>query len=338
MTADSIFHVLVIIAPTFFVLALGYAAGRHHYFDGEMSKGLTELVLDFALPSALFIGIVTTQRQELFQAFILFQAFFLVFIPLYVIVFFVTRNVFHQSTGASSIAALLVTFPSTSFFGSSVVGGLFGSSSDVSISISVMVATGVFVPLTISLVEISSQKTIHDKRKSQDLMYDSSQNIEDIKKNETITIVLRSIFNTMKKPLVWTPLLALAVSIIGMKVPDVAISSLTLIGSATSGVGIFIAGLTLAVYKIKLNRVIIFNMLLKSIIQPTFMIGIILLLGVQGLFANEAIILCVLPSAVLPVLLATRYQVYESEASSSLILTSVAIIVTVPLYVWLIGA
>jgi predicted permease len=60
MPTDSILHVLTVLTPTFFVLALGYAAGRYHYFNGEKSKGLTELVLDFALPSALFIGIVTS--------------------------------------------------------------------------------------------------------------------------------------------------------------------------------------------------------------------------------------------------------------------------------------
>ncbi len=65
MPTDSILHVLTVLTPTFFVLALGYAAGRYHYFNGEKSKGLTELVLDFALPSALFIGIVTSPHEEL---------------------------------------------------------------------------------------------------------------------------------------------------------------------------------------------------------------------------------------------------------------------------------
>jgi malonate transporter and related proteins len=102
-------------------------------------------------------------------------------------------------------------------------------------------------------------------------------------------------------------------------------------------VGIFVAGLTLAAYRIKFNRIIIFNVLFKSLVQPTLMIGVLFILGVKGIFASEAIILCVLPSAVLPVLLAIRYQLYESEASSTLILTSIAIIVTVPLFVSLIG-
>ena len=335
MPADSILHVLTILTPTFFVLALGYVAGRYHYFDGEKSKGLTELVLDFALPSALFIGIVTSTSQELLQAIPLFQAFFLVFLPLYVIVFFVTRSVFQQPTGASAIAALLVTFPSTSFFGTSVLGGLFGTSSDVSIAISVIIATGIFVPLTICLLE-GPQTIVNDGYKPQSLQQ-SSRSITNIRKYDTLSIIGQSVLNTIKKPLVWAPFLALAISFMGIRVPEVAISSLNLIGSATSGVGIFVAGLTLAAYRIKLGRFIIFNVLFKSLIQPTLMIGIIFILGVKGIFASEAIILCVLPSAVLPVLLATRYQMYESEASSTLILSSIAIIATVPLFLWLIG-
>jgi malonate transporter and related proteins len=330
MQTYSIIHVLTILTPTFFVLALGYVAGRYRLFDGEKSKGLTELVLDFVLPAALFIGVVTFPHQELLQALTLFQAFFLVFLPVYVIVFIVTRFIFHQTIGASSLAALLVTFPSTSFFGTSVVGGLFGNSSDVSISISVIVATGVFVPLSICLLEISSQTIVSDRDKPQNFRH-KSRNITNIKKEEIASVIVQSVVNTIKKT-------SSMGSPLGIRVPEVAISSLNLIGSATSGVGIFVAGLTLAAYRIKLNYIIIFNVLLKSLVQPTLMIGIILILGIKGIFANEAIILCVLPSAVLPVLLAIRYQIYESEASSTLILTSVTIIVTVPLYVWLIGA
>lgn len=334
MVTFSILHVLTILTPTFFVLALGYAAGRYHLFDAEKSKGVTELVLDFALPAALFIGVVTFPHQEILQVIPLFQAFFLVFLPLYILVFFVTRSIFHQTTGASSIAALLVTFPSTSFFGTSVVGGLFGTSSGISISISVIIAVGILVPLTIVLLETSTRTRIGKPQNSRNIRRNSAY----IKKSELVQVIGRSLFDALKQPIVWAPLSALVISLLGTRVPEVAISSLNLIGSATSGVGIFVAGLALALHRIKLNRLVIFNVLLKSLVQPTLMIGIISLLGVKGIFANEAVILCVLPSAVLPVLLAIRYHLYESEASSTLILTSVSIIGTIPLYVWLIGA
>ncbi|MGB7882582.1 MAG: AEC family transporter, partial [Nitrososphaeraceae archaeon] len=316
MATFSILHVMTILTPTFFVLALGYAAGRYHLFDGEKSKGVTELVLDFALPAALFIGVVTFPHQELLQATPLFQAFFLVFLPTYILVFFVTRCIFHQTIGASSIAALLVTFPSTSFFGASVVGGLFGTSSGISISISVIIAVGIFVPLSIVLLETSTRTHIGDRGKQQDSR-DYSRNSTYLKRSELALVIGRSVVKALKQPIVWAPLSALLISLLGVRVPEVAISSLNLIGSATSGVGIFVAGLALAVHRIKLNRIVIFNVLLKSLVQPTLMIGIISMLGVKGIFANEAVILCVLPSAVLPVLLAIRYRMYESEASST---------------------
>lgn len=129
MATDTFLSVMTILTPTSFVLALGYAAGRYHVYDAEKSKGVTDLVLDFALPATLFIAIVTAPRQELLQAIPLFQAFFLVSLPTYILVLVVTTRLFHQSVSASSIAALLVTFPSSALIGPSIVGGLFGISS-----------------------------------------------------------------------------------------------------------------------------------------------------------------------------------------------------------------
>jgi predicted permease len=187
------------------------------------------------------------------------------------------------SIGASSIAALVVAFPSTSFIGISIVGGLFGTSSDISISITNIIAFSVLVPLSVVLLETSARYGIHigDKDEPQNSRH-SSRNSARIKKSELASIVGRSIVNAVKQPVVWAPLLALLISLLGGSVPEVAISSLNLVGSATSGIGIFVAGLALAVYRIKLNRMVFFNVLLKSLVQPALMIGIIFILGLKG--------------------------------------------------------
>ena len=187
------------------------------------------------------------------------------------------------SIGASSIAALVVAFPSTSFIGISIVGGLFGTSSDISISITNIIAFSVLVPLSVVLLETSARYGIHigDKDEPQNSRH-SSRNSTRIKKSELASIVGRSIVNAVKQPVVWAPLLALLISLLGGSVPEVAISSLNLVGSATSGIGIFVAGLALAVYRIKLNRMVFFNVLLKSLVQPALMIGIIFILGLKG--------------------------------------------------------
>ena len=41
--------------PVFFVLALGYIAGKRNTFDPDQAAGLSKLALSFALPAALFV-------------------------------------------------------------------------------------------------------------------------------------------------------------------------------------------------------------------------------------------------------------------------------------------
>ena len=53
-----VLQILTIIVPIFFVLLLGYAAGRAKKFESDQVAGINELVLDFALPASLFVGTV----------------------------------------------------------------------------------------------------------------------------------------------------------------------------------------------------------------------------------------------------------------------------------------
>jgi len=52
-------EILNILFPIFFVLPLGYAAGRPNQFDNHQLAGINELVLKFALSASLFVGTCT---------------------------------------------------------------------------------------------------------------------------------------------------------------------------------------------------------------------------------------------------------------------------------------
>jgi hypothetical protein len=51
--------------PVFFVLALGYVAGKRHVFDADQAAGLSELALGFALPASLFVGMTEIPKELL---------------------------------------------------------------------------------------------------------------------------------------------------------------------------------------------------------------------------------------------------------------------------------
>ena len=55
------------ITPVIVILALGFAAGKHHSFSADQTKGFSRLALQYALPAALFLGMAHFDRQLLLR-------------------------------------------------------------------------------------------------------------------------------------------------------------------------------------------------------------------------------------------------------------------------------
>ena len=49
------------------IMALGYVFGKLRYFDDDQRQGLNKVVLNVALPAALFVSIVKATREMLAQ-------------------------------------------------------------------------------------------------------------------------------------------------------------------------------------------------------------------------------------------------------------------------------
>ena len=49
--------------PVFFVLALGFLAGKRNSFDSDQAAGLSNLAVSFALPATLFVSISAIPRD-----------------------------------------------------------------------------------------------------------------------------------------------------------------------------------------------------------------------------------------------------------------------------------
>src|SRR5260370_18631503 len=79
--------------PVFFVLALGYIAGKRNTFDAGQAAGLSKLALGFALPAALFVSMTDIQRDLLLQQGSLVLALMIAHIGLFLIALFLLNRV-----------------------------------------------------------------------------------------------------------------------------------------------------------------------------------------------------------------------------------------------------
>ncbi|OLB31426.1 MAG: hypothetical protein AUH05_19490 [Ktedonobacter sp. 13_2_20CM_53_11] len=80
--------------------------------------------------------------------------------------------------------------------------------------------------------------------------------------------------------MVLAPVLAMILVLLGLPVPKEIESMLNLIGSATSGVALIVAGLILAAYRLKVTVETVGNTLVKMIVQPVLMALLVVAFGI----------------------------------------------------------
>lgn len=307
---------LTVLLPVFFVLGLGYFAGHAKKFDADQVAGLNDLVLDYAFPAMMFVATVKTPRDELLSEGSYALALLVAFVGLFLAVVLVSTLLLRHSLGEATLQANLASFPSVGFFGPPIFQGLFGPSSLVSIAFASTLSAVTMIPLTLVLLEIHHQRTTRGE----------GQRVS--------SLIVQSLANTLKKPMVWAPLIGVALVLAGARVPPLLDNMLMLIGSSTSGASIFLAGLIIAAYEIRLNGEVIANALVKMVAQPLLMVLLVAALKVGSPLAGEGIVICAIPTAVFAPLLAPRYRIYEVESSSTLMATALLMIVTLPIAIF----
>src|ERR1700747_393579 len=305
-------EILNIIFPIFFVLLLGYAAGRANQFDNHQVAGINELVLKFALPASLFVGTVGVSRTQLLQETPLLVAMLVSLVGVYIVVFLIGKVLFRHTVRVAALQAVAVSFTAGPFFGPAVLSPIFGASSAVAISMIALILNIVIVPATLVLLGISVQPAGSATKPSAGALLGSA------------------LVNAIKAPFVWVPLVAFALVLAGVSVPSVVDSGLGLIGHATSGVALFVAGITIAASKIVFNLEVGVNAVLKMVVLPAFCGVLAALLSVKAPLSYEGLLLTALPSGPIGILLATRYKIYESEASSTVAVTMIMMVLTIP--------
>jgi predicted permease len=317
---STVINAFSVLVPVLFVMALGFLAGRAKQFDKDQVQGLNSLVITFALPASLFLGIVTTPRGSLLAAGPFVIVLLIAFVGMFVAVALFSVFVLRHGAGAAAVQATCVAFANVTFIGLPILTPLFGQSSTFAVAIAALVLQVTVVPLMVTMLEYEQQRSTGGQTHS------------------VVMLVAKSLLGSLRQPVVLVPLLGTILLLLGVPVPKEIESMLNLIGSATSGVAVFVAGLIIAAYHVKVTVETAANTLVKMIVQPALMALLVTAFGIGKPLRSESILICALPTAVIPVMLALRYKVYEAEAASTLLLTTLAMIAAVPIAIALTGA
>jgi malonate transporter len=288
--------IVMALAPVFFVLLLGYAAGKFRIVDNHQVDGLNALVMDFALPASLFAATASASRKQMIEQAPLFLVFGLTMLLLYVAWYFAVRRFSDASRSDASLQALTIGFPNLAGVGLPVVTSVLGPTGTVQVAVALATGSILISPLTLIIVEMS--------------------NAGEHGSGLSATQVLTAIRRALTKPIVLAPALGILLSVSSLDLNALAHACLSLIGSAAAGVALFLTGLILSAQSFRLDWKVVAATAASDMIRPLLAVAVVYCFPIAPEAAKTAILLAAVPSGFFGILFAVNYRLDSATAGS----------------------
>jgi malonate transporter and related proteins len=295
------------LAPVLLVLGLGFAAGKHRSFDEDQAKGFSHLALTYALPAALFLSMAHFRRSTLIEQAPVALIMLAGYTGLYLLLYGLLRA---TKRGPLEAALLGYTFTSSSVpvFGLTVLTPIYGQD------------TGAAVVGLVSLITNLAQVSV-----AVFLMESAAP-----RAGERIS-VLQSIGRSAINPLVWAPVLGGVLAFLGLQLSPYVAATLEPLAAAAGGVAIFASGLVLAAHRVTLSPLVVIGSVIVMALQPALFFLGMRLGDISGVIASATVVAGAFPNATIAILFAQQYRTAEAETASIMLITTVGMIVAIPL-------
>lgn len=311
--------ILYAIVPILTVMLLGYFSGKTGAFSGADARVLNKVVLNYALPAALFISIVKANREMLSIDLKLTLISFVVLIACFFLVYFVFRYMYKDTMAESAISALISGSPTIGFLGFAVLQPIFGDSASVGLVIAIVAieVNAIGIPIGLALLNAgNADQTVAENGGK--------------KPNPWMPVL-----NAIKEPVAWAPILAVVLVLCGLKWPEYLDPSFDLIKGANASVAVFAAGITLSSVKIKINGQAVMGAFLKLIVMPLAILIVGIIFKMEPVNLKMLVVCAALPPAFSGIIIASRYNCYVATGTSSLALSTILFMGFCPLWLWL---
>lgn len=308
--------ILYAIVPIIVVMLAGYISGKKGVFTGEDAKKFNKVVLDYALPAALFVSIAQASREMLAKDIKLSLVSLIGIMLCFMIVYFVFL-MFKKNTGAdAAVSALISGSPTIGFLGFAVLEPIFGTNPSVALVVAIVgiVVNAVGIPVGLSLMNASLEKQ-HPTGKKQSAW--------------------KPVIHALEQPVAWAPILAVIWVLVGIPWPDWASPSFNLIKGANASMAVFSAGITLSAIKIQINWQAVLGSILKMVMMPLVILIMGLCCHMDPLNLKMLVVAAALPPAFSGIIIADEYDTYVATGTSSLTLSVILFIGFCPLWIWL---
>lgn len=310
--------ILYAIVPIIVVMLAGFIAGKKGAFTGDDAKKFNKVVLDFALPAALFVSIVGATREMLVKDLKLTVVSCVGIMVCFMLVYFVFKYCFKKNTGAdAAISALISGSPTIGFLGFAVLEPIFGTTPAVALVVAIVgiVVNAIGIPVGLSLMNASLEKQQPGSTKKESAW--------------------KPVLHALAQPVAWAPILAVIWVLVGIPWPKELSPSFDLIAKANASMAVFSAGITLSAIKFSINWQVVLGSIMKMIVMPLFVLILGLVCKMDPLNLKMLVVACALPPAFSGIIIADENDTYVATGTSSLTLSVILFIGFCPLWIWL---
>ncbi|AHB69049.1 AEC family transporter [Cronobacter malonaticus] len=305
------------LAPIFVIMLLGFMAGKTKMVDNQNVALLNIFVMDFALPAALFSATVQTPWAGIVAQMPLIVVLVLAMWVTYAAIYFLAVGPFKKSPQDAAVLTLTVALPNYAALGLPILGSVLGEGPSTSLSVAVSIACGSVLMTPFCLLILEREKARASGENS----------------GSTLAMLPVLMWRSVKKPIVWGPLLGVVLSAIGITMPELVLAAIKPLGLAATAAALFLTGVILSARKLKINSMVITATITKLLIQPFIAWGIVLALGLTGPVAITAILMIALAAGFFGVVFGNRFGVQSPDAEAVLLLSSVLSILSLPLFI-----
>ncbi|WP_349427832.1 AEC family transporter [Microbacterium sp. LWS13-1.2] len=303
------------LAPVFFVIALGWGCGRWRLIDNVDVSSLNTLVMQIAIPVALFAILASSSRTDLLGHAPMAAVVLLAMTVVYAGVFVMGRR-HHGRSSDAAIQALTVAFPNAAAVGLPLADTVMGPTGALTVAVTLAVGSVTLSPVTILLVQRDSGSAADG--------------------GASPRLSARAVAVALAKPIVIAPLLGLVYSLSGVPLPHVVDATLSEIGMVSAGLALFLTGLVLSAQRIEITAGAVVSTIVSVLVRPAIAYALALAFALPPAATADAVLIMAVPAGFFGVLLGLSLGAKSALAGTTLLLSTVLAAVTLPLVItWL---
>lgn len=301
----------IAILPIVVTLGLGFVAGRRQQFGATTSAILIQLVMHYALPLSLFGGILSLKRAVIMQ-----NGPVAIWLGVGMLggllLIIVEQLLLHQKLNTATLRALSIASPSIPFMGTSVLLIVFGKVSILLVALGGLYMNLVQVPVCVLLLTLAgglpAAQRWHAAR--------------------------QRVVQALQQPVVWAPILAFILNLVGLKLQVAWLTSFTELGQAAGGVALFALGLLLADQPWCVTWPVVHNVALKALGLPVLLWGLMVVFKASLATQQLVVLTMAIPTAAIATMLAVENRATTPEYVATQLFSTLCAPLTMGVLMW----